>query len=350
MKNTDPLPLLLGNPKDWFNHVVIVRTDVREQDFPTHEAFIAEQECIARSEQVADSIRAFGITVTIVAADSLLAENLQKLKPDLCINFVDTVRGSGALASGVPGLFDLLSIPYVGAGTLALSLNSNKFLTKTLLENVGIPTPQYQLFHSWKQKLEYELKFPLIVKLNEEHGSVGISQRSVVSNDDELQSQLKELISVYNQPVLVEEFIDQAREITGVVLESTQVKTFVSERQYEVSAEQPFKLVTFDTKWATDLGKPEPVEYIPFATENKDLISDIKRDLRKAFELLRMDDLARFDIMVDRYDNYFFIDCNANPSLGLESAVARAGVVNNVKFESILLSMMKRNKLDIALM
>jgi len=341
-----PSPLI-GKPNDWFSHIVIVRSDVKREYFPTEEAYISEQECILRSEQIAEFLEQFKVRATILPANDNLAQSLVELKPDLCINFVDSIRGSLSLASGVPGIFDLLNLPYVGAGTLGLSINSNKFLSKTLLENADIPTPRYQLFQTPRQELEYDMRFPLIVKLNEEHGSVGMANVSVVTTEKELHARASELLEVYKQPVLVEEFIDDAREITGVVVESTQIKSFLSERVYEKPKDEQFKLLTFETKWATDLGLEEPVSYTQFETDNKQLVANIKRDLRHAFDVLRMDDYARFDIMVDKYNNYYFIDCNANPTLGPESSVARAARANNQKFETILIDILKRNKLDL---
>lgn len=346
----DPGPSLLdplqGKPKDWFSFITIVRSDVQRRYFATDEAYIAEQEVIARSESVKSFLEKFGIRVNIVVADEFLSENLRKDRPDLCINFVDTVHGSGPQCSGIPTIFDLLNIPYVGTGTLALSINSNKFLTKNLLEAWEIPTPQYQLIRSINQDLDYDLRFPLIVKLNEEHGSVGIAQNSVVTNEAELRERAKFLIDTYKQPVLVEEFIENGRELTAVVLEAKQTKVFLSERKFDAPPDAQFKLITFETKWATDLGKEEPVDYLPFLTENKRLINEIKQDVRKAFEILKMDDFGRFDIILDKYDNHYIVDCNTNPSLGPESSVARAAQANHQKFETILLNILQRNKLD----
>lgn len=334
-----------GKPKDWFSKVAIVRTSVRRQDFPTQQAYIAEKECINRSQQVAELISQLGIAAVVIKADQYLAQKLRQEKPDLCLNFVDTVHGSGAAASGIPGLFELLQIPYVGAGTLALALNSNKYLTRQLLAAWEIPTPQCQLFRTPSQDMDYDLRFPLIVKLNEEHGSVGLDSTSVVTHNRELKDKIKYLIDTYRQPVLVEEYIEDARELTGVVLESTQTKVMLSERKYKAT-EGTFKILTFATKWATDLGYSEPVEYCPADKLDKNIITKIKDDLRTAFEVLRMDDLGRFDVMLDKYNHHYIVDCNANPSLGPESSVARTASVNHQKFETIIVNILHRNKLD----
>src|SRR3989344_2023224 len=347
MTNDDKPPSLLqGKPKDWFRKILIVRSDVVREEFPTEEAYLSEAECITRSQAVADVLGKLGVETLVIPADEKLAERLAAEKPDLCINFVDTVHGSGALSSIVPGIFELLQIPYVGAGTLGFALGNNKYLTKTLLEAWELPTPQYKLFRTHTQELDYELRYPMIVKLNEEHGSLGIDTNSVVTNPRELRARVEWLIKTYKQPVLAEEFIENARELTVVVLEATQRKVFLSERKFEVPNSQ-FRLLTFETKWATDLGREEPVKYVPVTDLNKNLIANIKDDVRTAFDILRMDDLGRFDVMLDRYNNYYIVDANANPSLGPGTSVSFSAQANGQKFETILINILQRNKLDI---
>lgn len=345
----DPLPKPIpANPSEWFSKIAIVRTDVQRKDFITEEAFIAEQEVIARAGQVADTIfQEFGIRTEIFPADNDLFANLRSYKPDLCINFVDTVKGQGALAAGVPGVFDILELPYVGAGTLSLSLNTNKYLTKTLLEAWDIPTPRYQIIRTPGQEIEYDFRYPLIAKLNEEHGSVAIHDDSVVTNEKELRVKVKWLLETYKQPVLLEEFVDAATEITGLVLEGKNTNIFLAERAFEKPADSRFKLLSFETKWATDLGMVEPVEYQKITSLSKQTIQAIKRDLKQAFDILRMDDIGRFDIMIDQYENYYFVDCNANPSLGPESSAARASSVSGTTFVQIMKHLLLHNYLQI---
>ena len=332
---------------DYFSRIAIVRTNVCQQDFATKEAFIAEQEVINRAEQVKQAIEQLNIAVKIFPADQQLVENLQQFQPQLCFNFVDTVKGQGGLAAGIPGIFDLLSIPYVGAGTLSLSLNTNKFLTKTLFDAWGVPTPKYQIVRTPGQKIENYFRYPLIAKLNEEHGSIAIHDDSVVINEKELRQRIKWLLETYHQPVLIEEFIENATEITGLVLEGRNTNLYLAQREFDKPAENRFKLLSFETKWATDLGMEEPVEYITPTQLDKNTINSIKKDMKLAFNILRMDDYGRFDIMIDQYQNYYFIDANANPSFGPESSAVRAATVSGANFEQILRHLLLRNQLDL---
>jgi D-alanine-D-alanine ligase len=331
----------IGKPSDWFPHIAIVRSDVKREYFPTEDAYLSEQECIARAEVVKKEVENLGIVCDIVVADDFLSERLAALKPNLCINFTDSVRGHMPSCAGIPTTFDLLGIPYVGANTLCLSLNCNKYLTKTLLEAWELPTPQYQLFHKPTQEIDYELRYPLILKLNEEHGSVGISEKSVVTNEKELRAQLEYLISTYRQHVLAEEFIEDGRELTALALESDNLRVFISERVYEPITKR-FKLVTFEFNYSEHFGLNPQWEHRQFIDHGGHLRSDI----RKAFEILKMDDIARFDVMLDKYGNHYIIDCNSNPSFGPEEAVASIAKVNGKTFQDVLVTILRRNMMD----
>src|SRR3989304_8001325 len=111
--NENPdLEKIKGNPADWYQHIAIVRSDVKRDYFPTKEAYIAEYECISRSQVVKKEIEKLGIKTSILTANNNLIENLEKIKPDLCINFTDSIRGNMPLCSVIPGIFDYLNIPY----------------------------------------------------------------------------------------------------------------------------------------------------------------------------------------------------------------------------------------------
>ena len=70
-----------------------------------------------------------------------------------------------------------------------------------------------------KTPLDQSLRFPLILKLNEEHSNVEIKRESVVENEQQLRKRLKYLLKTYYQDVLVSEFID-GREFASFIFHS----------------------------------------------------------------------------------------------------------------------------------
>lgn len=86
-----------------------------------------------------------------------------------------------------------------------------------------IPTPPYQYIQRKGTSVEEGLGFPLIVKLNESGGSVGIDNHAVKETREAVQEQADDLIGTYKIPVMAEKFIN-GLEITVVMHEDYQKK------------------------------------------------------------------------------------------------------------------------------
>jgi D-alanine-D-alanine ligase len=86
-------------------------------------------------------------------------------------------------------------------------------MTKRVLSYHGLPTPPFQAFERLDESLDPSMHFPLFVKPSREGTGMGITAESIVHNEDQLYRQLDQLFSRYNQPALVERFIE-GREVT----------------------------------------------------------------------------------------------------------------------------------------
>ena len=63
----------------------------------------------------------------------------------------------------VPALCELCAIPYTGSDSATLALALDKALTKRLLRQHDILTPEFQVMTSGREKLSTKLRYPLIV-------------------------------------------------------------------------------------------------------------------------------------------------------------------------------------------
>ena len=165
---------------------------------------------------ITQAIEAGGHQVTFLEGDVTLYDNVRKVKPDICFNICEGHFGD-ARESQVPAILEMLRIPYTGSKVLTLALTLDKPMTKRVLAYHSLPTPPFQTFERITEELDPDMKFPLFVKPSREGTGMGISAESIVNNQQELRKQLRRLFERYDQPVLVERFID-GREVTvGVV-------------------------------------------------------------------------------------------------------------------------------------
>jgi len=311
------------------SRVAILYSDAKREYFPTEEQFITEAEVFDRAQKLVPYFEKLGYRVELIPGNSELPDLLRKKAPfDFVLNLVDSILGKEHLSAAIPATLEILNIPYLGTGMLGLAINSNKFLTKKMLEQAGLPLPRYQLFGTASDPIDTHLKFPLISKLNEVHGSVGIDQDSVSENESHLRARLKNLIGTYHQPVLVEEFI-VGKELTAYVLEGVVRKVYTAEKVFRESNEK-YKLATFAAVW-------QDINSYDYQRADGHGIFD--NYARTAFDVLKMDDYAKFDVRQDESGRYYFIDCNANPAFGpieTDCAISHVLKMYGIDFDEVL--------------
>jgi D-alanine-D-alanine ligase len=286
--------------------VGITYSDVQREDFPTEAQYITERDAEADARLIGEYLATLGVAVRLYAGNAGLPEQLRRDQPEMVINLVDSVKGLESLACAIPGVLELLEIPYTGAGILGLSLDTNKFLVKKLLQQNGVPVPYYQLFNTPEDYLDPLLRFPLISKLNAIHGSVEITREAVSENEKQLRKRLRFLIRTYKQPVLVEEFIS-GRELTAIVLQEKKKKVYLAEKIF-THPEGKYVFLTFEDQWLTEANAA--FHYSKYADPL------LKEYVKKAFDVAEMSDYAKFDVRLDQSGRYYFIDSNCNPALG----------------------------------
>lgn len=287
-------------------HIGIIYSDVRREYFPTEAQFITEKDAEVDAKLIGDYLEMLGYSVQSHPGNFNLPAWLRKNKPDLVVNLVDSVKGKESLASAIPGVLELLEIPYTGADILGMSLDTNKFVIKKLLQQHGVPVPNFQLFSTPKDYLDPALRFPLISKLNAIHGSVEITKDAVSDNEKQLRKRLRYLIRTYKQPVLVEEFIS-GRELTVIVLQEKKKSVYQAEKIFK-NMDRKYVFLTFEDQWLTEMNAA--FHYIKY----DDPI--LKEYVKKAFNVTKMTGYAKFDVRLDQSGRYFFIDTNCNPALG----------------------------------
>ena len=314
----------------------IIYSDVRREYFPTEEQYITEKDAYTDAEIIGQHLAKLGATPLLYPGNESLVENLRRDNPAMVFYLVDSVKGNEYLSSTIPGLLDMLDVPYTGAGLLGLALTYNKFLVKKLFSQVGVPVPNFQLFSTPNDILDPNLRFPLISKLNEIHGAVEINQNAVSENEKDLRERIKYLINTYDQAVLVEEFI-VGREIVSYLLEGLNTKIYTAEKVFN-KPDDKYVFATFQDQWGEYSNDQSTWPYI-YQKYDDQMLKDLTR---KAFDVTRMADYGKFDIRMDQSGRYFFIDANANPSFGPKELYTSMGLIIQEQYGVPFTDILKR--------
>jgi D-alanine-D-alanine ligase len=134
----------------------------------------------------------------------------------LVFNFAEGSRGFGREAQ-VPALLDEYGIPYTGSDPAVLALALHKAMTKRVVRDLGLPTPEFAVVGDAAEADAVGLPFPLFVKPVAEGSSKGVRATSRVTTRETLRAACDETIRRFRQPALVETFLP-GREMTVGIL------------------------------------------------------------------------------------------------------------------------------------
>lgn len=318
--------------------VAVAFSHVEREMFPTDDAYEAEIEVEDRAQEVIDELKKLGVEARGYRGDQYLLTNLLVDKPDLVINLVDTLRGKDSLQVSVPAALELSNIPYTGAGMEGMVIGNNRNLTKRLLLAYDVPTPAFQFIRRAGTAIDPELGTPLIVKLNEGGGSVGIDNKAVQETLNDAQKKVDTMLNMYHLPVIVEEFIDGAEVTVSVYDDGVRRHVYMGEKIFRKKPDGKHFFTSHESYDDLYAYKYKPVE-------DEALRGKIERLAARAFSGLHFKDYAKFDVRVDDKTGIpYFTDANPNtafgPDLGLPFTEVLA--MHNVPFEKVLASMLSK--------
>ena len=114
-------------------------------------------------------------------------DHVERVRPDLVWNGVETFHGSRYFESNVVGILELLRVPYTGCGHRSLMICQDKALSKKILTHHRVAVPQFAVSSKDKplRKVRKSL-LPALVKPLAEEGSVGITKDSFAETEGQV--------------------------------------------------------------------------------------------------------------------------------------------------------------------
>lgn len=135
---------------------------------------------------------------------------------DLVFNIAEGLYGFGREAQ-VPALLDAYKIPYTFSDPLGQTLTLHKGMTKHVVRDLGIPTPDFAVVSDAEDIDLVSLPYPLFAKPVAEGTGKGITALSKIDNANDLRDVCINLLATYCQPVLVETYLPGREFTVGIV-------------------------------------------------------------------------------------------------------------------------------------
>ena len=264
-------------------------------------------------ERLATALKTGGHNVISLEGDKDLVERLEEFmprvvkgeRPGLVFNVSYGIQGQ-ARYTHVPSILEMVGIPYVASGPLAHSLCLDKVVTKMILRQQGLPTPDFAVLHTPDSPLP-DLTYPLIVKPKSEAVSFGLK---VVENETELRAASKIIYDEFRQAVLAEQFI-KGREVNVGLLGNDPPDAFPPV-ELNFGADGP-QIYTYEDKTGRS---GRTISHSCPAPIGDDLVARAQDLAKQAFVALGCYDCARVDMRLDDSGQLYILEINSLPSLG----------------------------------
>jgi D-alanine-D-alanine ligase len=247
---------------------------------------------------------------------------------DMVFNICEGMHGIGREAQ-VPALLDVFQIPYTFSDPLVLSLTLNKGMTKRVVRDYGIPTPDFAIIETLADCTAVNLPYPLFVKPNAEGTGKGISALSRVGNNEELETICNDLLLKYPSGLLVEEYLP-GREFTVGLLGTGAECYPVGIMEILYKNDNTGSIYSYQTK-------SDYLNAVEYKVPEKEIAATCIELAVKTWQLLGCRDGGRVDIRIDRSGTPNFIE--VNPLAGLDkvhSDLPILAYMHGYDFESII--------------
>ncbi len=276
---------------------------------------LADDDTVKTAQAIATALQAELFELT-----EKTAKDLKNIRTDVFFNTAFGIGNSPKSEAEVTVLLEKTGIPYTGSDAKAITLTTNKYATKKILQAFGLPVPG-------------ETNFPLIVKPSNEDCSLGISQMSIVRNKSDLEKQIKLLQKTYSEDVLVEEYIN-GRELNVTVLKDRVLP--ISEIVFGKSFKNKYKIVDFAAKWEENTSDYKETVGVCPAKLLLSVQKKIEGIALHAFNVTGCKDYARVDMRLANNSFPYILEVNANPGVGPEDGATRSAKAAGLSYREFL--------------
>jgi D-alanine-D-alanine ligase len=274
---------------------------------------------------VVTALQEVGHEVLLCEADKHLLATLERFMPPgldtpegMVYNLAYGIQGE-CRYTHLPAMLEMAGVPYTGSGPLGHALALDKVVTKVLMRDAGIPTPEFRVMLTGREDTT-GMRFPLVVKPRHESTSFGLE---LVHDAASLEQAVRAIVERYRQGALVEEYIDGREVCIGLLGNEPPEILPAVEQDFGTRAQ---RILTWADKMHTGIAEPDKICPAPLSEE---FAARLRKIALATFHACHCRDYARVDIRIDHDGNPFVLEINSMASLGLGGsymlAAANAG-------------------------
>jgi D-alanine-D-alanine ligase len=266
-----------------------------------------------------------------------LLDAVRDWKPDVIFNLCEIFNGVTQWDKNVAALIEMLGVPYTGANSASIFLCNDKALCKKILRFHRVRVPRFHAYYrGHKVYRPKTVKLPCIIKPLTEEASRGISQASIVDDDEGFLARVQMIHERMNLDAIAEEYIEGRELYVSIIGDRTLRLLPPREMTFGQMSEEEPRIATYKAKW-DDAYRTKWGIRNDFAQKlEPDLVEHITDVCKRAYRALNIRSYARFDLRVTPAGQVYVIEPNVNPCIAKDDELAQSAAMVGIKYPSLI--------------
>lgn len=288
-----------------------------------------EEGMLALCNHVAAELQSLGMNTAILEIKLNLHETMraiEKMKPDVIFNLVDTIGGFSSFGYMAPQLFEHMKIPFTGGSSHSIYLTTHKEFAKNWLTKHGITCPK-----TWSPNVKSGM---FLVKSATEDGSIGIDSGNCLKAGQGLNKLIAAKQVQYGGIWFAEHYID-GREFNVSILNGEVLP--IAEIVFKDYPKGKPKIIDFASKWVADSFEYNNTHRrFDFPKKDAALLNNLKKITKQCWNIFKLKGYARVDFRVSKTNIPYVLEVNVNPCLDHDAGFAAAAAHAGISYKNLL--------------
>jgi D-alanine-D-alanine ligase len=292
-----------------------------------------EYDVIGNLEQMGHEVEKLGVGSDLGA----IRRAIDLFQPHIVFNLLEDFNDVPIYDQNVVSYLELQRVPYTGCNARGLLLARDKAISKKLLAYHRIPVPEFAVFHRGRPvRRPPRLGFPLIVKSLVHESSTGISQASVVEDEEKLRERVSFVHERIGTDAIVERYIE-GRELYVGVMGNERLEVFpVWEIFLSRLPEGSWAIATESVKWNPRYQRKHRIKTGEAKGLSPGVTERIQKLAKRIYKNLYLSGYARIDLRMDENEKVYVLEANPNPQLAHGEDFADSAEAGGLPYDRLL--------------
>lgn len=295
--------------------------------------FKTEYDVVMTLRELGHEVRPLGVSDELTPIRNVIDE----WKPDIVFNLLEEFLGRQDFDHHVVSFLELMQVAYTGCHPRGLMLARDKALSKKLLAYHHMVVPRFAVFPRGRRVHRPKgLDFPLIVKSLVHEASLGISQASIVENDEKLRERVAFIHKSNGADAIVEQYVEGREFYVGIIGNQRLKVLPVWELLFENMPPGSAAIATAHVKHNPDYQRRRGIYQQQAEDLSPALRSRIIHTTKRIARILDLDGYNRIDYRLGADEKLYFLEANPNPEIARSEEFASAAQEAGLNYPELI--------------